>query len=472
MGFQASISYDRGSILVRGDVRTPGAVWDERARAFRSQALNYTEILEFFRRSDVYCNDRVMDLIPCPVLKCRSELREYQKKAVKAWVTAGKRGIVVLPTGAGKTLIGIKAMELVNQAAIVVVPTLDLLDQWKTRLAEEFGVDIGAVGGGETELRALTVSTYDSAYLKAAELGNRFSLIIFDEVHHLAAQGYRQIAEMFASPYRLGLTATYEREDMQHRELPRLVGGIVYQLGPKDLAGNYLSDYRLERINVQLKDEEKQEYERYYNVFRKYIMSRRIRLATPVDFQRFIMRTAIDPEARRALLARNKAIDIAFNSQSKLDALEKIIESNPDERMIIFTQHNDLVYRISRRFLIPFITHTSDKKERKEILRKFREGKFRAIVTSKVLDEGIDVPDASLGVIVSGTGSSREFVQRLGRLLRKRDDKKEAKLIELVSTNTSETRTSFRRKKARLEARNTEASELDEKHDENHDDDE
>ena len=165
------------------------------------------------------------------------------------------------------------------------------------------------------------------------------------------------------------------------------------------------------------------------------------------------MRSSRDPEARKALLARNRALSIAFNSEAKLDRLEEILRSNPDDRILIFTQHNDLVYRISRRFLLPFITHTTAKEERYDVLKSFREGEYRAIVTSKVLDEGIDVPEASIGVIVSGTGSSREFIQRLGRLLRKSEGKGQARLIELVSRQTSETRTSSRRKRSRATRR-------------------
>jgi hypothetical protein len=267
--------------------------------------------------------------------------------------------------------------------------------------------------------------------------------------HHLPAESFRQIAEMFTAPYRMGLTATYEREDLLHLELPRLIGGVVYRLEPEDLAGRYLSDYAIERVNVELTEGEKEEYGRNYRVFADYLESNRIWLRSPLDFQRFIMRTGRDPQARRALLARNRAMSIAFNSQAKMERLEEVLRANPDERILIFTQHNELVYRISRRFLLPFITHTTDKEERYEVLKGFREGRFRAIVTSKVLDEGIDVPEASIGVIVSGTGSSREFIQRLGRLLRKSEGKGQARLIELVSRETSETGTSSRRRRGR-----------------------
>jgi superfamily II DNA or RNA helicase len=149
------------------------------------------------------------------------------------------------------------------------------------------------------------------------------------------------------------------------------------------------------------------------------------------------------------VLARNKAMDIALNSRSKIEELRKILAENRGLRTIIFTQHNKLVYEISNRFLIPFITHKSGKEERQHTLSGFKDGRYNAIVTSKVLDEGVDVPDAQLGIILSGTGSSREFIQRLGRLLRpKPDSNRKAKLIEIISSGTRETGTSAKRKKA------------------------
>jgi superfamily II DNA or RNA helicase len=119
--------------------------------------------------------------------------------------------------------------------------------------------------------------------------------------------------------------------------------------------------------------------------------------------------------------------------------------SGPEDKAIIFTEYNDLVYTISREFLVPFITYTTPKDERQENLAKFRSGEYRAIVTSKVLDEGVDVPDANISVILSGSGSRREFVQRLGRILRKKGDKK-AVLYEIVSQGTMEEGSSTRRR--------------------------
>jgi superfamily II DNA or RNA helicase len=241
------------------------------------------------------------------------------------------------------------------------------------------------------------------------------------------------------------LTATYEREDGRHTDLERLVGGKIYEIGVEKLTGKHLAEYTTRKIVTDLTDEERVEYERYYVVFTDFLKTRRIVLRTPRDFQRFVMRTGRDPKAREALLARNRARQIALNSRTKLDALAEILTEHPGERTIIFTEHNSLVYAISREFLIPAITHTTPKEERAEILDKFRTGQYRTIVTSKVLEEGIDVPEASVGVILSGSGSKREYKQRLGRILRKKEGKL-AILYEIVSKGTTEIGISRRRK--------------------------
>ena len=266
----------------------------------------------------------------------------------------------------------------------------------------------------------------------------------------LAAPGYRSIAEQMAAPYRLGLTATIEREDNLHKDFPKLVGGVVFQANPSELAKNkHLAPYEIERRQVKMTSQEKQEYDRNYGTYQVYLNKSGIRMNHTGAFQRLIMMSAKSKAARQALLARNRALDLALNSKSKMEELRKILVENRGLKTIIFTQHNSLVHEISNRFFIPLITHKTSKEERQDTLMGFKEGRYSAIVTSKVLDEGVDVPDAELGIIVSGTGSGREFIQRLGRLLRpKRDIAKKARLIELISSDTHETITSARRKKA------------------------
>ncbi len=441
------LTFNRGTILVRGDVRIPNSTWDERSKRFRAMALHYMDIVDYLNNSKIVFTDNVLDLIPCPELHSDITLRDYQKQALDAWILNSKRGVIVLPTGSGKTVIGINAISLLNTPTIVVVPTLDLLDQWRSRLKKEFKVEVGMLGGGEQDIKALTVSTYDSAYIHAARLGNKFGLIIFDEVHHLPAEGYKHIAEMFASPFRMGLTATYEREDGLHADLNRLVGGKVFEKKVKELTGEHLSPFRLQKIAVELTAEEQKEYEHNQGIFADYLRRCNITIRTPLDFQKIVIRSGRDPNARKALLARNKARDIALNSVSKIEKFREILKKHKDSRLFIFTEHNKLVHIISKEFLIPAITYRTATKERGEILERFRSGVYRAVVTSKVLDEGIDVPEADVGVILSGTGSGRAFIQRLGRILRKKEGK-EAVLYEIVSADTSEINTANRRNKA------------------------
>jgi len=438
------LRYDGGSLTIHGEVGTPYGQWDPRVGAFRAMALYYPEILAYLERSHVPYRDEVADPPPVPTFSCQVELRPYQEAALDAWLDAGKRGVIVLPTAAGKTFIALKAIENLNVATLVVVPTLDLLDQWRQILGNQFKTEVGAYGGGDDLLRPLTVSTYDSAYIRVEQLGNKFLFIVFDEVHHLPAPSFSQIAELYIAPFRMGLTATYEREDGRHDELPRLTGGRVYELGVDTLAGRHLSPYTHEKIFVDLTPEEQQRYRREYSVFTDYLRRRGLTLRSPQDFQRFIMRTGSDRQAREALLARNRALKTVLNSNAKITALGEFLNVYTDEKILVFTRYNQLVYNVSRRFLIPAITYQTPKDERKEILEKFKAGRYRAIVTSQVLDEGVDVPEASLGFILSGTGSSREYIQRLGRILRKRPGK-QAKLVEIVARETVETRISQRR---------------------------
>lgn len=440
------LTFDKGTIQIQGDVRVPNSTWDERSKTFRAMALHYRDIIDFLNTSGFDFRDDVLDLLPCPELGSSVVLRDYQNQALDAWTANGNRGIIVLPTGSGKTLVGIKAISLLNTPTLVVAPTLDLVDQWRSGLKKEFRTEVGVLGGGERDIKALTISTYDSAYIHADKLGNKFGLIIFDEVHHLPAAGYRNIAEMFAAPYRMGLTATFEREDGLHAELNRLVGGKVFEKRVKELTGTHLSPFRIEKIVVELTEEEKKEYERNQKVFLDYLVRINLVIRSPADFQKLVMRTGRDPGARKALLARNKARDVAYNSISKMGKLSEILKRHGGSKIFIFTEHNKLVHRISKQFLIPSITYRTTSKERSETLDRFRSGVYRAVVTSKVLDEGIDVPDADVGIILSGTGSERAFIQRLGRILRKKDGK-EAVLYEIVSAETSEVNTARRRKR-------------------------
>mgnify|MGYP000377391365 CR=1 FL=1 len=440
------LSYARGTILIEGDVSTPFGQWDPRVRAYRAPACHYSDILRYLRSSRVSFEDHVLKPPPAPAtVNGHVALYPYQQEAFQRWIENGGRGIICIATAGGKTFIGLKAVENLRQATLVLVPTLALVDQWTQRFKEALGVDAGVYGGGKRELSWVTVSTYDSAYIHAEELGDKFGLLIADEVHHLFAPGYSQAAEMLVAPYRLGLTSTLHRADMRHLDAPRLIGAVVYEAGHEELAGEYIAPYKHEKVFVELAPQEKEEYDRHWRVYTAYLATRGLEMKSELDFQRLIKLSAFDPKAREAVLARNKALKIALNSEAKMRFLAEQLQVS-SEKTLIFTQFNSLVYAISRRFLIPAITHKTSEAERRLILSRFKSGEYTAIVTSQVLDEGLDVPDASRGIVLSGTGSQRQHIQRLGRLLRKHDGKV-AVLYEVISKETKEMELARRRRR-------------------------
>ncbi|MDL5361603.1 DEAD/DEAH box helicase family protein [Halalkalicoccus sp. NIPERK01] len=449
------ITYEDGTIRVSGDERELEAVretdpsdpileYDPRSEVYRAPAFRYGDLrTRLAERVDT--EDLVFDTPTLRGLTSEYELRSYQRDALDAWRENGDRGVLELPTGSGKTVIALKVIEELAVPTLVVVPTIDLLNQWREELREEFDIPVGQFGGGVQSREAITVSTYDSAYLKADSVGDVFPFVVFDEVHHLGGEGYREIARLLAAPARLGLTATFERPDGAHEVVEELVGPVVYRTNAEELAGKHLAPYDVKRIEVSLTAEEREAYERNQETFVSYLRESGIDMRRGSDYQELVKRSGSDPRAREALLAKQRAREIVSNAQRKVEALGGILDRHRGERIIVFTAHNDLVYRLSERFLIPAITHRTSTTERREILERFREGTYSRVVASNVLDEGVDVPDASVAVVISGSGSEREFTQRLGRILRPGEGKR-ALLYELVSEDTAEENVAARRR--------------------------
>ena len=392
----------------------------------------------------------------------------YQTEALQAWLKAERWGSVVLPTGAGKTFLALQAITTCNVSTLVIVPTLDLLHQWYARLENSFGVPIGVWYGQEKRLEPITVTTYPSAWSRADELGNQFKLLVFDEIHHLPAPSWHEIALMCAAPYRLGLTATYpEKIDTadltphsslltasRHASLSTdpatlldtLVGPVVYEKKIDDLTGQQLAEYRTERIRVDLTPEERRAYDAAYAAYTGYVREARLRESHgPHWWDEFTRRSAYQVEARRAKVAELKLKEIVHQARGKLAALDRLLREHRDQKMLIFTAHNRLAYEISRRHLIPVITHQTHAAERKAILEGFQAKSYRAIVTSKVLNEGVDVPEAKVAVVLGGSASAREYVQRLGRVLRKRGNA-QAVLYEVIARKTVDERIARQRR--------------------------
>ncbi|NMG22111.1 helicase-related protein, partial [Brasilonema bromeliae] len=188
-------------------------------------------------------------------------------------------------------------------------------------------------------------------------------------------------------------------------------------------------------------------YNQLIQVRNDFLKQSKISLGSLQGWQTFVQMSARSQAGRRAMLAHRQAKEIALGTDGKIRVLADILTEHYPERVLIFTADNATVYHISQNFLVPAITHQTPVKERHEILTKFREGEFKTLVASHVLNEGVDVPAASVAIILSGTGSTREYIQRLGRVLRKgKDNKKQAILYEVVAEDTSEEGTSARRR--------------------------
>jgi superfamily II DNA or RNA helicase len=444
------LSFDLGTLVLHdppGKFQPPGCFqWDGRVDRWRAQAYHYRSIIEQFKNEGVQYDNTAPAY---RTFKLSSRLTQaphpFQTEALAAWKNAGRRGIVVLPTGAGKSYVGQMAIETVQRGALVVAPTIDLMNQWYDLLCAAFGEQVGLIGGGYYEPHDLTVTTYDSAYSHMDRLGNRWGLVIFDECHHLPGEMYSHAAEMCLAPNRLGLTATPDRTDGRHILLATLIGPPVYTKGIKDLAGDYLAEYVVEKIKVTLTPAEEEEYRHARGTFSNFLIDHGIVLDGLAGWHRFVRESAISTKGRQAMIAHQRSKKLALGTSAKLRTLDFLLKKHARERAIIFTSDNDTVYAISAAFLIPAITHQTPTKERKEILEGFNRGDYLALATSKVLNEGVNVPEASVAIVLSGSGSIREHVQRLGRVLRKREGK-QAILYEVITAGTVEERISQRRR--------------------------
>jgi superfamily II DNA or RNA helicase len=424
------------------------ATWDDRVEKFRVPGHNYRQLVEVLQHEQTDFIDKAKAFASLE-LDSQLQLEPYphQAAALQAWKRAGRQGVIVLPTGAGKTLVAQLAMAATPRSTLILVPTIDLMHQWYAQLLTAFpGTEIGLLGGGSRDRSPILISTYDSAAIQIESLGDLYGLLICDECHHLPTDFYRVVAEYSIAPYRLGLSATPERSDGKHQDLEQLLGKEVYRQTAADLAGSALAPYRVEQIEVKLSDEELSRYHKLIEERDIFLRSQKISFGSIDGWQKFIRASCRSTEGRRAMLAHREAKEITLSTNGKLRILAEILERHYPESTLIFTSDNATVYRIAQSLLIPAITHHTPVKERHQILTHFREGTYNVLVASQVLNEGVDVPAASIAVILSGTASPREYIQRLGRILRKGKADKQAVLYELISKGTSEERVSARRR--------------------------
>ncbi len=454
------LEFDAGTLLLRGLERTDidrhfdNSLWrfDARVGAFRTDAMHYDSVrqtLDGLADRSLRYVDRVREWVSIDFAARSTEavetvsLRDDQLAAVESWLKT-RRGCVVMPTGTGKTEVALRLIAACGQSALIVAPVRDLMYQWHRRILSRFGIDAGILGDGICRVSPLTVTTYDSAQIHMPRIGNRFGLVVFDECHHLPGPARQDAARMSAAPYRLGLTATPERADGRHQLLDPLIGGIVYSQRLSQARGKTLADYNVQRIAIDLSDEERRRYSDLSRTVRDFVVKRR-QEDPGFDWPALCNESGADPEARRALRAFHAKRSIEDRAEDKLRILEDLFRLHAGEPFLVFTGTNAMARDISRKFLIPCLLSHCGKRERLDILRGVEQGDYPGIVANRVLDEGVDLPDVKLAIVIGGSGSSRQAIQRLGRVLR-RSRFGAATIYEIVTRQTRDEIRSRRRR--------------------------
>ncbi len=335
-------------------------------------------------------------------------LRPYQKLAVENF-WAGGSGVVVLPCGAGKTLVGAAAMAVSNTTTLILVTNTVSARQWKQELLKRTSLteaEIGEYSGAVKEVRPVTIATYQVLTMKRGGLhphlelldANDWGLIVYDEVHLLPAPVFRMTADLQARR-RLGLTATLVREDGREGEVFSLIGPKRYDAPWKDIeAQGYIAPADCVEVRVDLPKDERMAYA----------------MAEDADKYR-----------------------LCATSLTKTDVVEELVAAHRDEQLLVIGQYIDQLDEIGERIGAPVIKGETPVKERQRLFDAFRAGEVHTLVVSKVANFSIDLPEASVAIQVSGSfGSRQEEAQRLGRLLRPKADGRSARFYTLVARDT------------------------------------
>jgi superfamily II DNA or RNA helicase len=450
--------FDRGTLLLADlpaglDVgQIEGILWDARVRAFRAPARLCYPIASELRRRGVRLTD-----LPCPSLTPPSgfrpvELRCYQDAALGAWRERGRRGLVVLPTGSGKTRIALSTIAATRTPSLCLVPTRVLLEQWTAALAAIWDGPIGQFGDGARVLGAVTVATFASAYRHMATLGNKFGLLIVDEAHHFGQGGRDETLAMSIAPLRLGLTATPPPAGPAADRLAQLIGPVVFERTVADLAGRYLAPLERMTWRLTLDPDERREHDALWAIYRQarrafegnHLGGSAAQPSFARPWEDFLHHAARTDEGRRGIAAWRRARRILAFPRRKQEALALLLRRHRAQRTLVFVADNETAYKVARQHLVMPLTCDIGRVERQEVLARFHAGTLRALVSAQVLNEGLDVPDAEVGIVVAGRMGEREHVQRVGRLLRPGDGKR-ALVYELVVEQSSEVRQSERR---------------------------
>ncbi|WP_309111782.1 DNA repair helicase XPB [Saccharothrix sp.] len=339
------------------------------------------------------------------------KLRDYQRLAAQAF-WAGGSGVVVLPCGAGKTLVGAAAMAEAQATTLILVTNTVAGRQWKRELVARTSLtedEIGEYSGERKEIRPVTIATYQvitrksKGEYKHLELfdSRDWGLIVYDEVHLLPAPVFRMTADL-QSRRRLGLTATLVREDGQEGDVFSLIGPKRYDVPWRDIESQgWIAPAECTEVRVTLTDNERLEY------------------ATAEAEERY---------------------KLCSTARTKLPVVRAILDRHPEEPTLVIGAYLDQLETLGEELDAPVIQGSTKNKEREALFDAFRRGELRTLVVSKVANFSIDLPEASVAVQVSGTfGSRQEEAQRLGRLLRPKGDGRQAHFYSVVSRDTLDT---------------------------------
>ncbi len=342
-------------------------------------------------------------------------LRTYQKEAAAALV--GNKGpgtgfgTIVLPCGAGKTVVGMTVMDILKTNTLIITTNISAVHQWIDELLDKTDLDpelIAEYTGENKTIKPVTVATYQILTWRPEKDGpyphftlfkeRNWGLIIYDEVHMLPAPVFRVTAEIQAIR-RVGLTATLVREDGCEGNVFSLVGPKRYDVPWKDLeASGWIASAECIELRLDLSTEKELEY---------------------------------------AVAPLRKKHRIASENPEKLKVVENLVKQNTEDKILVIGQYLEQLAEISKLLNAPIITGKTPNEERDQIYAKFRSGEIRVLVVSKVANFAIDLPDASMAIQVSGTfGSRQEEAQRLGRILRPKERK--SRFFTLITRNTVE----------------------------------
>ena len=339
-------------------------------------------------------------------------LRSYQRDAVEAFYAGGSEhggsGVVVLPCGAGKTIVGMGALAAVGKETLVLTTNVTALRQWRRELLEKTTLtedQVGEYSGEIKQIRQVTLSTYQMLTYRKSKVDdfehfklffeNPWGLIIYDEVHLLPAPVFRFTAEIQATR-RLGLTATLIREDGKEKEVFSLIGPRKYDVPWRSLeGGGWIADAECVEVRVELDPELKEDYQ---------------------------------------LAGRRGKFRIASENPFKMEAIKNLVRRHANDHILILGQYLDQLQLVADELGAPLITGKTPQQTRDELYGGFRSGEIRTLVVSKVGNFAVDLPDANVAIQISGTfGSRQEEAQRLGRILRPKQDSGCAVFYSLVT---------------------------------------